>query len=388
MARIDLNGEWRLMSAKGMKGHPAMVPGDNYSALIDAGEIPDAYFRENEKDVQWVSHGNWIYKRDFTVDDALLASRHVFLNLDSVDTVATIKINNREIGRTDNQFPSGNVKILGMFGNYFRMPKDFENTLYLSQVQQALAIKTGVEFWHSLRPRNMGTIFWQLNDNWPVASWSSLEYSGRWKVLHYMARRFYSPVQTVMYRTSKSSPLELYFISDVPSPVSARVVVTLRRLADGSPIKKWQFSPKASDASSIKLDIPDLYSDEKERCCIPLNECFLTIVTTAKGESTTYSHEETFFLNVWKHCNLPDVNLSVVDIKKAAGGDFDITIESNAPAFFVWLAVAEDPAGRFTDNAFTILPGQKKLRYRPGEEMTASKLHNLLSINDLRSSYL
>ncbi len=72
----------------------------------------------------------------------------------------------------------GNGSIIAMFSQYFRMPQGFDNFLYLSQVQQALAMKMGVEYWRSLMPYCMGTVYWQLNDNWPVASWSSLEYSG------------------------------------------------------------------------------------------------------------------------------------------------------------------------------------------------------------------
>ena len=283
--------------------------------------------------------------------------------------------------------PAGNSKILGMFGNYFRMPKNFEQTLYLSQVQQALAIKTGVEFWHSLRPRTMGTIFWQLNDNWPVASWSSLEYSGRWKVLHYMARRFFSPVQTVMYRTDKNAPLELHFISDLPCKLAVNVIVTLRRLSDGKPLKKWPFSFNVEDATSKKLDIPNLYTDVKARTSLPINECFLTLETTAKSTATVYRHEDVFCLDVWKHCNLPATQITLTDVKKLTDGSLKLSIESTAPAFYVWLAVADDQAGRFSDNAFSMLTGKMQLTYRPGIKMSPSEFRKSLSICDLRNSY-
>ncbi|HWP68555.1 MAG TPA: glycoside hydrolase family 2 protein, partial [Rectinemataceae bacterium] len=90
--------------------------------------------------------------------------------------------------------PRGNSLIVDTILRYFRMPKGFRETLYLSQVQQAMAIKTAVEFWRSNRPRCMGALYWQLNDVWPVTSWSSLEYDGSWKLLHYEANRFYDPL--------------------------------------------------------------------------------------------------------------------------------------------------------------------------------------------------
>ena len=81
------------------------------------------------------------------------------------------------------------------------MPDGFENFVYLSQVQQGLAIKTAVEHWRHLRPVCMGTLYWQLNDLWPVCSWSSLEYGGKWKLLHYMAKRFYAPTILSAFQT-------------------------------------------------------------------------------------------------------------------------------------------------------------------------------------------
>ena len=80
-----------------------------------------------------------------------------------------------------------------MLARYFPEPKNFASRLYLSQVQQALAIETAVAYWRSLWPRCRGAIVWQLNDWWPVASWSSIEYDGRWKPLHYAMKRFFQP---------------------------------------------------------------------------------------------------------------------------------------------------------------------------------------------------
>ena len=90
-----------------------------------------------------------------------------------------------------------------MMTRYFRVPEGFENFIFLSQVQQGLAMKTGVEYWRHLQPICMGTLYWQLNDVWPVCSWSSLEYSGRWKLLHYLAKRFYAPVIVTAFQNKE-----------------------------------------------------------------------------------------------------------------------------------------------------------------------------------------
>ena len=91
----------------------------------------------------------------------------------------------------------GNARIAETMFRYFRFPKDFPNFVWLTQVQQGLAIKTAVDYWRSLKPHCMGALYWQLNDTWPVASWSSLDYGGGWKLLHHMAQRFFQPVNVV-----------------------------------------------------------------------------------------------------------------------------------------------------------------------------------------------
>ena len=91
-------------------------------------------------------------------------------------------------------------------------PKDFESFLYVSQVLQAEGIKIGAEHFRRERPRTMGSIFWQLNDCWPVASWSSIDYYGRWKALQYYARRFYAPMLVSPHL--EDGAMKMYIVSD------------------------------------------------------------------------------------------------------------------------------------------------------------------------------
>ncbi len=88
----------------------------------------------------------------------------------------------------------GNMLITNTMAREMRIAKDFDSFCRVSQINQAMAIRTAVEHWRRLRPWCMGTIFWQLNDLWPVASWSSIDYYGRWKVLQHFAGRFYAPL--------------------------------------------------------------------------------------------------------------------------------------------------------------------------------------------------
>ena len=89
---------------------------------------------------------------------------------------------------------AANGKILSYLSQTYKYPASFDDLLYASQLLQADAIRYGVEHWRRHRGRCMGAVIWQLNDCWPVASWSSIDYYGRWKALHYAARRFFAPV--------------------------------------------------------------------------------------------------------------------------------------------------------------------------------------------------
>jgi beta-mannosidase len=121
---------------------------------------------------------------------------------------------------------SANGKILYYISENFKYPKDFESLLYVSQVLQGLAIKTGVEHFRRNRGRCMGSLYWQLNDNWPVASWSSVDYFGRYKALHYMAMTFYNHVagSAVLNKTSVAA----YIQNETRFDVSCQIVMRLK----------------------------------------------------------------------------------------------------------------------------------------------------------------
>jgi beta-mannosidase len=105
---------------------------------------------------------------------------------------------------------SGNSVMVGQMLDTFRLPEDFESLVYLSLVLQAEGIRYGVEHWRRYTRRVSGTLYWQLNDCWPVASWSSLDYFGRWKALHYAARRFYAPL---LLSIEDAPPCQSMFLS-------------------------------------------------------------------------------------------------------------------------------------------------------------------------------
>ena len=88
----------------------------------------------------------------------------------------------------------GNLRIRDYLGMYYKTPKDFESFLYVGQILQAYGIKQAIEAHRRAMPYCMGSLYWQIDDCWPVASWSSMDYYKRWKALHYIAKKAYEPV--------------------------------------------------------------------------------------------------------------------------------------------------------------------------------------------------
>ncbi len=126
---------------------------------------------------------------------------------------------------------NGNVKILLNMAQEFKLPTTFEDQVYISQVFQGETIKCAVEHFRRNRGRCMGSTYWQVNDNYPVASWSSIDYYGRWKAMHYMARRFYAPVLLSAYEDGLIAHIHL--TNDKLDAFNGRVKWQLRHTEKG-----------------------------------------------------------------------------------------------------------------------------------------------------------
>lgn len=192
---------------------------------------------------------------------------------------------------------SGNSLMVGQMLDTFRLPKDFESLVYLSLVLQAEGIRYGVEHWRRHTRRVSGTLYWQLNDCWPVASWSSLDYFGRWKALHYAARRFYAPL---MLSIEDDPPRQSVFISsDLREKWQGSVRWALealngRKLISGE--KTTQVEPFGVTAVEV-LDFSEFLNDDTRRELVFVAEAW-------QGEK--YLSRQTSFFVPTKHLSLED----------------------------------------------------------------------------------
>jgi beta-mannosidase len=160
---------------------------------------------------------------------------------------------------------SGNSLIVGQMLDAFRLPADFESLVYLSMVLQAEGIRYGVEHWRRHRDRVGGTLYWQLNDCWPVASWSSVDYFGRWKALHYAARRFYAPVLLSIEDTPPE--MGLHVTSDLLEPWEGTIRWRLETLWGEGLVSGEEHvtAPPLASTAVRTLDFADRVSDDNSR---------------------------------------------------------------------------------------------------------------------------
>ncbi len=228
----------------------------------------------------------------------------------------------------------GNARIAETMFRYFRFPNSFENFVYLSQVQQGLAIKTAVTHWRSLKPHCMGTLIWQLNDTWPVCSWASLDHGGGWKLLHHMAKEFYQPV--FVSAVPVGGQVELRAVNDTGVPVALTVTAHAAAM-DGSTRPLGKATVTVGDQAQLALTV-----------AVPEGE-ILTYTWAADG----HQGGDHFAPKPYKSYDLQPAALAYD--ARAVGQTYEITVSSDALALFV--ALEADQPGRFSSNAFALFPG-------------------------------
>ena len=225
----------------------------------------------------------------------------------------------------------GNERIRNTMLRYFGSAKDFESELLLSQFQQAMAIETAVDAWRVEMPRCMGTLYWQLNDNWPVASWSSLEYGGKWKPLHYAAKRFYAPARVVA------------------KPDGTFAAINGDKVEAGADVKAeyWTYQGRRTSKESAVAKFA---------------------VVSFRGAT-----------NVVHFARYRDLPLEKPKITAVIEGE-KVTLTSDMPAFFVWANV-RGVKGEFDDNCIALLPGRPRTLTFSRE--IDSDLFTVVSLSDL-----
>jgi len=227
-------------------------------------------------------------------------------------------------------------------------PKDFPSFLYVSQVLQAEGIKIGAEHFRRDRPETMGSIFWQLNDCWPVASWSSIDYYGRWKALQYYARRFYAPVLVSPH--VEGGVLKVYIVSDKTSALPATLRVRLMDFDGRTLLDESRNVNVASLASQVYLD----WSMKKLADAGGADTSHVFVVAELTVGGAQISRNIAYLAPV-KEIHLKPAQLKVQ--VTGANGSYKVHITSPVLARSVYLSFGSLD-GTVSDNYFDLLPGE------------------------------
>ena len=269
----------------------------------------------------------------------------------------------------------GNAIIHDYILREYQEPKDFASFLYVSQVLQAEGIKVGAEHLRRHRPMTMGSLFWQLNDCWPVASWSSIDYFGRWKALQYYARRFYAPVLVSPH--VEDGALAVYVVSDRLEPVAASLRTRVISL-DG----------RTLDDTTLAVNIPAQSSQVYLRTAlsalqakgIDFSQVFVTADLTAGG--TTIS-SNLIYLVPTHEIHLPAAAIESAVAPGADGSRLRLSAKVLARSVHVTFGKLD---ARPSDDYFDLIPGQP-VEIRIEGTASAEELRRELKVQSLADAF-
>jgi beta-mannosidase len=260
--------------------------------------------------------------------------------------------------------PRGNQLIREYLLREYPPPKDFAAFLYVSQVIQAEGIKIGAEHLRRIRPRNMGSLYWQIDDCWPVASWSSIDYLGRWKALHYYARRFYSDV--LLSPHEENGQIDFSVVSDWTRVTRARLNISLMDFEGHT------LTSMGREVEVAALQSRSYFSVSESDLLRGRDRSKVFVYCELLVEGKPVSSNEIFF-QPYKDLAVSKAQIST-SITRIRGG-FKIALKTERFAKAVYLSV-ENEAGRFSDNYFDLIPGRTvEVEFRA---------HDLITLNDFR----
>lgn len=261
--------------------------------------------------------------------------------------------------RGHNKMVEGTERLVRFVVGRLGFPKDFKSFVYLTQFNQAEAIRTGVEHWRSRKFATAGTLYWQFNDCWPVASWSCIDHSRRKKALYYYSRRFYQPVLAVL--KYEEDQIALYAVNDLLKDVVGVVRLTAYGL-DGTRKGEKVFSVRIMGNSAAKLAVVDpgelgigytavVGPVDADTTTFPRErngELLDTVVFVELDVDGTKAHNYLVF-DVFRNLELSSPTISLKAEKDA------IQLVADKPAFGVFLETTNDV--ELGDNCLNMEPG-------------------------------
>jgi beta-mannosidase len=274
--------------------------------------------------------------------------------------------------------PIGNSAIMSYMLDWFRMPKNFESALWMTQILQGMAITYAVESWRRA-PQCMGAIYWQLNDCWPVASWASIDYYGRWKALNYMAKNFFEPLHVSIDEDWRNASATIFASNDMPESADCKVNWTLTDV-QGKILKKGSAKCKIASGKTTKAVSLKFNAQAKE---LHARNFMLWAELECDGKIASRSMA-TFYKP--KSMELEDPNIKS-SIKECGENKFSVELSSEKPALWAWLEL-DGVDSVFSNNFFHLRPGANlSISFEPSKKMNLKEVEKRLIIRSLKDLY-
>ena len=286
---------------------------------------------------------------------------------------------------------AGNQIILDYVSRRYRFPKGQQELIYLSQLNQAFCMQTGVEHWRRNMPHCMGALYWQLNDCWPVASWSSIEFTGHWRALHHSARRFFAPALVSAHVPGDESPTignyrrtsvreaHIYTVFDAPTPASGTLRWDLFHIDSRVLLSGWKrVALRYGESVNQKtVDLGRLMEKHGR------DNVYMRIGLDIDGATVS---EDTVFLTPPRFINLPKARTTTA-VRKTGPRRFSIKFGTSDFQHRFCFGFGT-PAFRSSDNSFDLYPDKpKEVEVEFDGAMTAERVRKLLRYHSLSDTY-
>lgn len=328
------------------------------------------YAREGEHSNNKSTHGDihywgvWHAKHPFSAfyeNVGRFMSEYGFQSFPELKTVKTYTVPEdwnieSEVMASHQRSGIGNLRIRGYMADHYQVPDDFESFLYVGQVLQGEAMKMAVEAHRSAMPYCMGSLYWQLNDCWPVASWSGMDYYQRWKAMHYFVKNAFEPL--IVSFLPQGDSLQLFVTSDHLEAIDAQLKL---RLLDFEGKELWVSENDITIAPNTAEIQALLFS--KELTKLGNEQQMVLLAELQRGDERLTS--ACYYFKQPKDLTLPKGVLPKLQLKTLPDGQYEISVSADQLLKNLWLYF-DEVDGIFSDNFFDLLPGeQKKLIFSP-----------------------
>jgi beta-mannosidase len=252
-----------------------------------------------------------------------------------------------KVMRHHNKQVEGTERLFRFLTGEVKIADDFEDVVLQMQLVQAKAIRTGVEHWRARKWMTAGTLYWQLNDCWPVSSWSAIDSNKKPKALYYWSKKFFKPVKIVI--VNRQGEVSVHLVNDTHGSIDGEL--TLSAVNTNGDVK-WSRTRKILGKPNVALKIEKLDLSGLDR------ENDFISASLRDRKTGTILDEEQIVLVPWLDFGFQKPKIEVSLSEQAAGKDIALTSDKFVQGIYLPL---DERIGELSDNFFTLLPGQKKV---------------------------